>query len=1053
MKRIRILLVLALALCLLHGPALAEGGASWSYDTGNFFLKVNGEMSGDVTIPAEVDGCAVTALKYNAFVDQHGVTSLTMPDSMRALQDGAISHMDGLTAVTLNDGLAYIGSNFGRCNALTSLTIPASVRIIDGAIWNCDSLREIRFEGPCPIFMNTDWCFSMMPEDYTIYVPDDQLDAYVAALAEANGAASHLARSGKKAVIPDEENMEDWFVFDASTGTITGYTGFHAFVEVPGTIGGAAVKAIGAHAFDRDYSLYGIVLPEGLENVGEGAFRQASNLCYIHFPSTLKTIGDDAFFNTQASVIEWNEGLETIGARAFQYDRSPVLTLPSTLKSIGDSAFERAGCMELYLGGQVEHIGARAFASTPLDYVVLDAYTMIDIAPDAFADTSLADLDLPWDSSPENRDAYAALLREQCPNCTVWINNPISGGVAEYPENSADVTTIENGVWTAYHGDAADLTIWTDYDWIDVTALGDGLFMGNQSIRSFYPHHCGWFTTIGNEAFADSSVAYVEMFGSITTIGEEAFRNCVNITELMLPASLTSIGKGAFRNCVNITELTLPASLTSIGEGALDGCTGLAKLTVLCDPAILPADLTANCPALTEVYAAPDATDGQVRALSAIVGYPWYSPVPRVGEQRRALVTMPDASLPGDDFWYDGEYSRLDRYNGYELNLILPQEIDGVRLTTIGGTMMGRASYGDNFDVELPVVSLVIPEGYTEIVPYAFSNCDTLETVICYAPIETLPEGCFSECTSLREVVFVNGVRNVSRNAFAGCFAMETLYLGDGVESMDAAALLDAYGVEAFTLADCLTEELPDVAALLDAVRCDPMPAEPDEPEIELVAQPVGAQGESFLGVWYAQSMDMSGEILPLAALGMEMRLTLNADGTAELYDGEETVAGVWTVAEGIAMVDGTAATLTEDGTLRMEEDGVAILFRRDADAAGAAVPDMPDVTEPAASDPIDLSGRYDRKYVMASADAQGVSMTPAMLGGLEYSLVFSADGTVVFTIAGTPVSGLTWTQGTADGQDALVIDYYGLPMYAVITEEGFDMNYFDAMLIHFVAE
>ena len=32
----------------------------------------------------------------------------------------------------------------------------------------------------------------MMPEDYVIYVPDDQLDAYAAALKDANGAADHL---------------------------------------------------------------------------------------------------------------------------------------------------------------------------------------------------------------------------------------------------------------------------------------------------------------------------------------------------------------------------------------------------------------------------------------------------------------------------------------------------------------------------------------------------------------------------------------------------------------------------------------------------------------------------------------------------------------------------------------------------------------------------------------------------------------------------------------------------------------------------------------------
>ena len=77
----------------------------------------------------------------------------------------------------------------------------------------------------------------------------------------------------------------------------------------------------------------------------------------------------------------------------------------------------------------------------------------------------------------------------------------------------------------------------------------------------------------------------------------------------------------------------------------------------------------------------------------------------------------------------------------------------------IGGGMMNRASYGDNYDVELPVVSVVIPENYTEIPAYAFSNCDTLETVICYAPIENLSDGTFKGCTNLREVIFVNGAQ------------------------------------------------------------------------------------------------------------------------------------------------------------------------------------------------------------------------------------------------------------------------------------------------------
>ena len=153
------LLCLLVTLCL---PALSEEPL-WTYDQGNMYLKPSGTLSGDVTIPAEVDGYEVNALELNASGGQGGITSLTMPDTLRALKSGAISWMDNLTCVTLNDGLEYIGSNFSNCNALTSLTIPSSVRIVDRAISSCANLREIRFEGACPLFIGEDWCFSVLP--------------------------------------------------------------------------------------------------------------------------------------------------------------------------------------------------------------------------------------------------------------------------------------------------------------------------------------------------------------------------------------------------------------------------------------------------------------------------------------------------------------------------------------------------------------------------------------------------------------------------------------------------------------------------------------------------------------------------------------------------------------------------------------------------------------------------------------------------------------------------------------------------------------------------
>lgn len=35
----------------------------------------------------------------------------------------------------------------------------------------------------------------------------------------------------------------------------------------------------------------------------------------------------------------------------------------------------------------------------------------------------------------------------------------------------------------------------------------------------------------------------------------------------------------------------------------------------------------------------------------------------------------------------------------------------------------------------------------------------------------------------------------------------------------------------------------------------------------------------------------------------------------------------------------------------------------------------------------------------------------------------------------------------------AFLVDYYGNTLEAVWTEEGFDMNYFDSMLMHFAPE
>ena len=52
----------------------------------------------------------------------------------------------------------------------------------------------------------------------------------------------------------------------------------------------------------------------------------------------------------------------------------------------------------------------------------------------------------------------------------------------------------------------------------------------------------------------------------VTTIGDGAFKNSVNLTSITLPEGVTIIGDSAFHGCARLTSVTLPEGLTCIGK-------------------------------------------------------------------------------------------------------------------------------------------------------------------------------------------------------------------------------------------------------------------------------------------------------------------------------------------------------------------------------------------------------------------------------------------------------------------------------------------------------
>ena len=88
-------------------------------------------------------------------------------------------------------------------------------------------------------------------------------------------------------------------------------------------------------------------------------------------------------------------------------------------------------------------------------------------------------------------------------------------------------------------------------------------------------------TSIGAEAFRDcDELTKVVLPGTIKSIGRNAFYNCTALSNITLPASLVSIGNSAFAYCTSFTSIVIPNSVTTIDWNAFYCCTGLAAVTI-----------------------------------------------------------------------------------------------------------------------------------------------------------------------------------------------------------------------------------------------------------------------------------------------------------------------------------------------------------------------------------------------------------------------------------------------------------------------------------------
>lgn len=145
-------LLIALILCLAClsacGAFADDGGFNFRLSEdgeGYICVGIDDDSATSAVIPSIYQNKPVTSIGVSAFRDCSALTSVTIPDSVKIIDGAAFSNCSALTSVTIPDGVANIADQvFENCESLTSIAIPGTVTSIGyNAFSGCSALTDV----------------------------------------------------------------------------------------------------------------------------------------------------------------------------------------------------------------------------------------------------------------------------------------------------------------------------------------------------------------------------------------------------------------------------------------------------------------------------------------------------------------------------------------------------------------------------------------------------------------------------------------------------------------------------------------------------------------------------------------------------------------------------------------------------------------------------------------------------------------------------------------------------------------------------------------------
>ena len=529
-------------------------------------------------------------------------------------------------------------------------------------------------------------------------------------------------------------------------------------ITIPGS-----VTSIGMSAFSDCSSLASITIPESVTSIGNYAFYDCTGLTSITIPKSVTSIGSNVFGGCTVLTEVLLENGSTLTSGQLGVDASKIATywnednLTWTLTADGTMTISGKGAMK----EDYNTYYSPAYDNENIKKVVIED-GVTSIGEYAFSGCrSLTDITIPGSVTSIGDSAFewcTGLTSIEIPEGVTSIGEFVFFSCYKltevFLENGSKLTSGNLGVDESIIG-----TYWNEGDltWT-LTADGTMTISGSGAMKDY---------SYDSPACDNSNIKKVVIEEDVTSIGNGAFSGCSSLTGITIPSSVTSIGNGAFSGCSSLTDITIPSSVTSIGESAFESCTDLTSITIPKSVTSIGSNVFGGCTALTEVL-----LEGGSTLTSE-----------NFGEVANKVVT---------------------RWN--EDNLTWTLTADGT-LTISGTGAMKEYGAGSSPAAQKKdsVKKVVIEDGITNIVDFAFFDCTVLESIEIPGSVASIGNFAFCSCIRLTDITIPGSVTSIGDYAFFECSSLTGITIPSSVTSIGNNVFRDCSSLTSITIPESVT--------------------------------------------------------------------------------------------------------------------------------------------------------------------------------------------------------------------------------------------------------